>query len=253
LSIYWAMLLERSVDNEVVANVMDIAGVCAVAGYIRIPMSYTRTDQARNNIVDVFLKHSRGDDDVLVMLDNDHMMPRDVVVRLASQVDATHEIVGALAFRRSLPHDPCFFIRSPDGNGFDVTTHFTNGLMQCMCVGTGAIAIRKSALLKLQVAGTKRLFFRYSYNEASEVQRSEDFEFGVLCEKAGIPHWVDTSFYIPHQTRKYVGPEDFYAVLKEANDEPDKTNARYARIGLRFSRDDSGDGASAQHVEAVNA
>lgn len=253
MNVYWSMLLERSVDNESVSNVIDIAGVCAAAGYIRIPMSYTRTDQARNNIVDVFLKHAKGDDDVLVMLDNDHMMPRDVVVRLVKQVDAEHEIVGALAFRRSLPHDPCFFVRSADGKGFDVTIQFTNGLMKCMCVGTGAIAIRKSALLKLQAAGTKRLFFRYTYNEESEVQRSEDFEFGVLCENAGIPHWVDTSFYIPHQTRKYVGPEDFYAVIKEANDEPDKTNAKYARIGLRFSRNDSGDGISAQHTETDSA
>ena len=250
MTVFWAMLVERSVDGDVTQNAMDIAGVCAVVGYARIPQTYSRTDMARNYICKTFLKHATSEDDVVVMLDNDHMMPRDIVPRLAQQVDATHEVVGALAFRRSAPHDPCFFIRDEAGKNFDIVTKYNVGLLKCLCVGTGAIAIRRSVFTKLDAAGLHWPYFRYSYKEDAELQNTEDFEFGQSCDKVGVPHWVDTSFQIPHMGKKWIGMDDFYAVLQEAHDEPDQTNAKYARAGISFSRVDNGNGAGARHTEA---
>lgn len=248
--VFYTMLVERNVDGDVLQNAMDIAGVCALAGCARIPQGYTRTDMARNYIVKTFLKHAPTDDCVLVMLDNDHKMPRDVVVRLAQQVDAAHQVVGALAFRRSEPYDPCYFVRNAPGaeSAFDIPTSFDQKLEPCMCVGTGAIAIRRSVFTTLDAAGFGWPYFRYVYAEGQDVQRSEDFEFGRICEAAGISHWVDTSFHIPHQTKRYIGWQDWMDFLRSAANEPDRVNAQFSRLGFSIRVGADGDGLKPQHA-----
>jgi hypothetical protein len=252
MTVFWSMLFERYVSGELVGMMQDISAAAALSGAMHINIIPQRTDMARNTAVKVFRKYSTDAADVLVMLDNDHRMPFDVVPKLASQVDAEHQVVGALAFRRSPPYDPCYFKRSADGQGLDLAVNFASKLEgPFLCVGTGAIAIRRSVFDALDAAGMPWPYFRYSYHEGDEPQRSEDFEFSLLCEKVGIGHWVDTSFYIPHQTSRYVGYEDFVAVLKEAENDPDKANAKYAGIGLRFGGGSNGNGVGAQHVEEL--
>lgn len=237
--IYYAMLVERTVDGDVTAQAFDVGAVCALSGCKRIVQSHTRTDMARNFIVNTFIKLSTAPDDILVMLDNDHRMPMDIVPRLADKVDPAHEVVGALAFRRSKPHDPCYFVRAVDGKGLDVPTSFKKELEPCLMVGTGAIAMRRSVFDKLKAAGIASPWFRYEYTDGQLIQPTEDFYFGKQCEKVGISHWVDTSWYIPHITKREIGWEDWVAFLEEAQREPDRINSQFA--GLGFSVHPNGD------------
>jgi hypothetical protein len=181
---------------------------------------------------------------VLVMLDNDHEMPAAIVPGLADRVDAEHQVVGALAFRRSPPYDPCYFVRAAPGSPhrFDVPSKFEQKLEPCICVGTGAIAIRRSVFTALTAAGIKPPWFRYEYHDDEMTQPTEDFYFGAQCDKAGVSHWVDTSFQIPHWTKRKIGWQDWRDFLQEANREPDRVNSQFAGLGFRFTPNANGDG-----------
>jgi hypothetical protein len=225
--------MERSIDQHAVLALLDVAGAATMKGCKRIHMEYQRTDNARNTAVRVFLKNTTDDADVLVMLDADHRHPTPIVPYLASACDAEHEVVGALAFRRSLPHDPCFYTLH-EGQPADVPTGFTTGLRKCDIVGTGAIAIRRSVFKKLDANGFRWPYFRYIYNEADEIQRSEDWHFGLECQKAGIAHWVAQDMMTPHLASKEITHASWFETLDWAVANPEEANAKYASIGFSF-------------------
>ena len=233
MKIFYAMLVERTVDGDVTQQAFDIGAVSALTGCARIPQGQTSTDKARNHIVTNFLKSATSEADVLVMLDNDHTMPVDIVPKLADKVDAAHQVVGALAFRRSKPHDPCYFVRAADGKGLDVPMSFKKELEPCLMVGTGAIAIRRSVFTALEAAGLPPPWFRYEYVDNQIPQPTEDYYFGQQCEKIGVSHWVDTSWYIPHLTKRAIGYQDWIDFMQEADSEPDRINSEFANIGFR--------------------
>lgn len=225
--------MERSVDQHAVLALLDVSGAATMHHCQRIHMEYQRTDAARNNAVRIFKKNCSGDADVLVMLDADHRHPAGIVPQLATYCDAQHEVVGALAFRRSLPHDPCFYTLQ-EGKPADVPTGFTEGLRQCDIVGTGAIAIRRSVFTKLDANGFRWPYFRYIYNEKEEIQRSEDWHFGLECQKAGISHWVAQDVMTPHLTVKEITHQSWFETLDWAVKNPAEANKKYASVGFSF-------------------
>ena len=81
---FWAVLLERALIAEPISSIINVAMACGKRGYTRIDLPFMVTDQARNGCVGEFLKASTSPDDVLVMLDNDHLHPINIVHRLAS-------------------------------------------------------------------------------------------------------------------------------------------------------------------------
>lgn len=101
--------MERAIQADAAIALLDVAIHAHHHKFLRINMAYKRVDDARNTAAALFWQHSQSDEDVLVMLDNDHTHPPNIVAHLASKCDAEHEVVGALMFRRSLPHDPCFY------------------------------------------------------------------------------------------------------------------------------------------------
>jgi len=236
LKVFWMVLMERSIQQNAVLSLMDVAGVAALMGAKRIHMEYQRTDMARNNAVKAFLKHSTGEDDVLVMLDADHVHPRNIIPALADKCDAEHEVVGALAFRRSLPHDPCFYVLDENEKA-DVPTQFTGGLVKCDIVGTGAIAIRRSVFAKLDAAGHLWPYFYYSYKAGEDIQRSEDWQFGLNCKAAGIPHWVNQDSVTPHLTVKAIDEQDWFEVLRRGAENPEQFARDFAPLGMTITKE----------------
>lgn len=231
--------MERSVGQHAVGAMLDVAQVAGIVGAVRIPMQYQRVDMARNNIVKVFLKHSKSEDDVVIMLDADHTHPNDIIPRLAKQVDATHEVVAALAFRRSKPHDPVMYRAVKTGgekDGSDIPTSFSGKLERCDITGTGAIAIRRSVFTKLDQAGHPWPYFRFTYKDGlSEViQRTEDWNFGLDCMDAGVPHWVDTGLITPHITEHLITERNWFDTLEEATRDPEKFAKDYAMLGMEI-------------------
>lgn len=230
--------MERSIQQNAVLSLLDVAGIAAMAGAVRINREYQRVDMARNDAVKTFLKNTKDDGDVLIMLDCDHLYPRDIIPKLAKSCDYLHEVVGALAFRRSLPYDPVFYDLNDEGKA-TIPTSFTGGMVRCDIVGTGSIAIRRSVFTKLDKAGFPWPYFRFSYRDGfeNEVQRTEDWNFGLNCKAAGIAHWVNQDVMIPHLTVKQITHEDWFATLKEAEERPAEAEAKYAKLGMTFTKE----------------
>lgn len=222
MQVFWSTLVERSVQDTAVLALLQVASDAARCGFAMMQTPYGRTDVARNRLCDAFLSQSGGPEDVLVMLDCDHRHPADIVRRLVARTSETVEVVGALAFRRGEPFDPCFFIRADDGR-LSVPIDLPPGLLKGVIVGTGAIAIRRSALQKLDAAGRGWPFFRYEYAAAEDLRKgafeSEDVYFGRQCEMVGIPHYCDTTLVTPHLIASELDRESWAAYVDDHRDE----------------------------------
>lgn len=203
-TVFWAGLMERSVQDNAVLSLLGVAAHGGMMGHVMMTGPYQRTDTARNKFVDMFLKASHSPLDALVMVDCDHILMPDLVSRLARFDPEQQGVVGALAFRRGEPYDPCFFKRGPDGELYSQIT--LNGkLSRCAIVGTGAILIRRWVFDRLAEHGYQVPYFRYAYKDGDMTTvPSEDVYFGMCCENAGIDHWCDTSTEIPHLISSFV-------------------------------------------------
>lgn len=230
----WAVLVERNVNSNAVMSLLDVSVHARNAGILRINTHYRRIDDARNNVAKIFWTHCNDDADVLVMLDNDHIFPHDIVPRLVQKCDREHEVVGALAFRRSKPHDPCFYTLDKNGRATDVPINFDGSLVKCDIVGTGAIAIRRSAFRKLADNGFDWPWFRFIYQPGIEnsIQRTEDWNFGLECQRIGISHWCDTSIMIPHITEELVVADSWRHEIAWGMENPKEFEERYKELGM---------------------
>ena len=205
--------------------ILDVAAYAGRHGFHRIGVPYARTDNARNDISRVFLDLSEEDDDTLVMLDGDHIYHHAAVGRLASHKVG---VVGALACRRSEPHNPLFFVRN-DGILQSIAKWEKGTLYECDVVSTSAIAIKRWVFLKIyeQQAGepydrfiercpqreqgrtVAYPFFQYRYPARTNYRMTEDVYFANCCHEAGIKHHCDTGVLIPHLTYRFITTEDW--------------------------------------------
>ena len=205
--IFWSIPMERPIQDDAFRNFLAIAMRAGKEGWTFIGVPYLRVDAARNNIVRTFLENSTDDEDVLIMLDADHMHPHDIIERLAAH---NVGVVGALAFKRGEPYDPCFFFRTPDG-GLHAAADWDEGaaLIPCTVVGTGAIAIQRWVFQKLDAEGYPWPYFQCVYPDGSKTLPSEDMFFGICCEESGIAHHVDLSLCTPHMVMSVVDEWSF--------------------------------------------
>lgn len=198
MSLFWSILSERNgaANDQCYISHLRAATNAGKNGFMPLLLGYCMTDNARNNIVEEFMRVSSRDNDQLVMMDSDHVIPENILERFAVE-KPEHGVVGALAFRRGAPYDPCYFVRV---NGvlcspyeFDM-----NEVYPCAIVGTGAISIRRWVIIELERAGFSYPWFKYEYPVGIKNRPGEDMYFGRICEQAGISHYVDTSIIIPH-------------------------------------------------------
>lgn len=212
--VFWAVLYERSIMFESTEELLDIAAAAGKLGYRRLSVPYTATDNARNHLTRAFLTLSQHPDDVLVMLDCDHVHPTDVIQRLAVHPVG---VVAALAFRRGPPHDPQFYVR--DGDGVLQQPAEIGELGEVLAegdlVGTGAIAIKRWVLDELADYGFEWPWFRYEYPEGSLNRPGEEIYFASICEEAGIRHYCDVSLESPHLATTLIGRRTWESYVKK--------------------------------------
>jgi len=216
--VFWAYLLERSVGEIAVQSALDVAAEAGRHGYMRLNIPYCRTDIARNELVNGFMKKATDPRDTLVMLDNDHIHPVDVIARLVAH---DKPVVGGLAFRRGEPYFPCAFVRDQNG-ALRILQEYPKGLLEVTLTGTGAIAIQRQVFDRLSEAGYPWPFFRYIYKAGDPVLPSEDIYFGESCEAAEISHWLDTETVSPHITSALID-EDSWKLWND--DHPDQKSS----------------------------
>jgi hypothetical protein len=191
--VYFAILPERTVNENAFNSLIDVAAYAGAMQCARIPVSYQRTDVARNGVEKKFLELSSDPDDTLVFLDSDHLFPQTIIRDL---VNDDKPVVAALAFRRGPPFYPCAFKK--DNNGILKPIHvYEKTLMRVDAVGFPAVAIKRSVFEKLNEEGfTNYPHFCYEYPPGSFP--SEDMFFSEICNRAGIELWLDTNLVCPH-------------------------------------------------------
>lgn len=213
--VYWSLLMERSIQELAVKSLIGIASQCGALGFQNIVTGYARVDVARNKIVQCFLEATQDPDASLVMLDCDHNHPKDIVPRLAR---FPHEVgvIGALAFRRGMPFDPCFYMRVNEGLVCPIEF---GEILKGVAVGTGAICIKRWVFEELEKSGWKYPYFRYEYPDYDPKSPvdfpSEDMVFAKACEKIGIAHYCDTSLITPHLTMAEIDQESWLQYLAD--------------------------------------
>lgn len=212
--VFWTTLNERhgASYEESFNTILDVVGYTArFPNYYRMVGKYAPPAHARNRACQTFMRTSDPDpNDTLVMLDVDHYYQADIVHRLASHDEG---VVGALATSRGDMPFLCFFRRDPaDGIMYNMSDWEDGEYVEGTIIGTGAIAIKRWVLEKL--AHCAPSWFRYTYNGYDQ-EATEDMYFGYECEKADIPHYCDTSLWIPHCTVAYTTPDDWKAYAKD--------------------------------------
>jgi hypothetical protein len=150
--------------------------------------------------------------DTLVMLDDDHVMQKDIIEKLAAHPEG---VVGALATSRGEIPFLCAFGRGADGQIYNLTGWEEGELAECVVVGSGAIAIKRWVLWALQDRGPS--WFRYEYG-GYRFEPTDEMSFGYACAARGIHHYVDTKLWIPHITTAYTTPLEWKAWLADHPD-----------------------------------
>ncbi len=211
MTVYYAILKERqgAANERSFDSLLNVVEHNARLGYVRMTVPYLSPAHARNAICQEFVKRAQDADDVLAMLDADHLYPQRIVEKLASHKLG---VVGALATAKGDVPFTCFFKRDAQDDLCNLTEWEDGELVQGTVVGTGCIAIQRWVLDKLNHCAPS--WFRYLYGGYS-FEPTEDMYFGYECEKAGIPHYCDTSLWIPHLTFVFTDPSCWREYLAE--------------------------------------
>jgi hypothetical protein len=166
--------------------------------------------------VETFCAQTDDPEATLIQLDSDHNHPQDILDRLAA-----HDcgVIGALAFRRCEPFDPCAMFRGADNQLHSIATWEDGAtVIPCTVVGTGAIAIKRWVFDALRDKGYKPPYFKYFYPDETKAYPTEDVYFGLICDDAGIAHHVDVSLVTPHMT---IGEVDAASWTQWLSDHPE--------------------------------
>jgi len=140
-------------------------------------------------------------DDYVLMLDDDHTFPYDMLYRMLAH---GKDVVAALGFRRAEPFGPCVFsweTHKENGNlmVMDRPDLIRKGLQKVDAVGFGAVLIKTEVFKRLG----PQPWFKFS-------EVGEDLHFCDLCMQAGIDVWCDTDLVIPHIADEGVEVTDFH-------------------------------------------
>jgi hypothetical protein len=203
--------LERQVPGSVFQNFLQIAR----HGWNFIDPVYRRTDVSRNIFGRTLLEHKGFTH--LVMLDLDHWHPFDIVQRLLAP--AVHDrdkyqVVGALAFRRGEPFNPCAYQLDPDGE-LQVIIDWTPGLLKVDAIGHGAMAIDRRVLEKLPAPWWQYEYWEWEMSDDYNYP-TEDLYFSELCRDHGVNIWCDTRIRTPHLAETAID-EGVFRRFQEAN------------------------------------
>jgi hypothetical protein len=168
---------------------------------MKIP--YGRTDVVRNRAALALLQSTFTH---VLMLDQDHKHPWDVVQRLCRWVvaDPNKLVVSALNFRRGAPYDPCVYLEGHDHMLYP-PAEWEQGLIKVDAVGTGTLLIAREVFEILEPP--------WFWNDYSRVMEDrwpgEDLGFSRKCGEAGIELWCDTTLTSPHMIDAFVDESSY--------------------------------------------
>ena len=146
--------------------------------------------------------------DYLFFLDDDMIFNEDVLVNLIKQ---DKDIVGALTFIRSEPHEPSFYTQNSDGETYNpVLLWNPNELIKCDAIGMAATLIKTPILEKMK---EKSHFYKDMFGFFEGY--AEDLNFCKKAVNLGFSVYCDTSLVVGHLTSKIIGYGDYKALAEE--------------------------------------
>jgi len=203
---------EQKVQGVSVALAIPRAIVCydeAFMGFMRIAQqgwalvdqSYTMIPYARESIAKHLLSHPEFTH--TVTLDQDHVHPPDIVMRLAKRVDEDRSklVVAALNYRRGPPHDPVGYWDNGKGKLYTVSPAEWGTEMRTVdVVGLSAAILARECF---EAFGPPWFDMDWSLAWAGAYP-GEDTCFSRKAKAAGIQLWVDPTICSPHLTMDVV-------------------------------------------------
>ncbi len=160
-----------------------------------ISVSLARTDRARNQIVEWYLKNTPATH--LLFLDSDMVFPPTIIDQLMAHKKA---VVSGLYFHREAPYQPHMYMWDKDDDTKMLPVmKWDEGLVKADCVGAGALLIERWVLEEM-----KPPWFYYG----AELE-SEDITFCRRLGKAKIPVWCDTKCECGHIGEIIIGRNQF--------------------------------------------
>lgn len=159
------------------------------------------------------VQRMRGD--WLLFIDDDMVWAPDAIGKLlAARDDIDADIIGALCYRRSTPHQPTMFMREqPTSGGYNYLEDWADDIIEVDATGMAFCLIHKRAFEK--IAGTpmppyslrKALgpsgFFRW------DGVLGEDLQFCQDAKQAGCRIYVDTRIEVGHMAEVEVRKKHF--------------------------------------------
>ena len=184
---------------------MALDKVCVRAGQIGatlIGIPYMHVHWARDESVKGFMSVTANPNDVLVMLDNDHEHPYNIIEVLAN-APAEFGVVGALAFCRGKIPRPAMYDWDADGTTALAPVNIPeSGLEPKDVVGTAAIAIKRWVFEKIhELKPDHPPYFRIMYDQE---RGGEDWYFANLCKECGIQEYVLLDVETPHVSEELI-------------------------------------------------
>lgn len=148
---------------------------------------YTARDMAADYV------KSNKDIDAILFLDSDMVPPADLIVKL---VEADKPIVGALAFKRTPPHEPCIFKTCSD-KGSTFYYDYPKDLIEVEGIGMAC------CLIKREVFDMPKPWYFPSPD------LGEDLAFCSRAREHGHSVWCDTRLICGHIASWIVGEQEY--------------------------------------------
>jgi hypothetical protein len=158
------------------------AGIEISPAYYGHSLVYAARDMAAQHVAD------NKDIDALLFLDSDMVPPVDMLLRL---IEADKPVVGALAFKRTPPYEPCIFQHCErDGSAFYLD--YPKGLVEVAGIGMACCLIRR------EVFGMPKPWF------FPMPDLGEDLAFCLRARQAGHSIWCDTRVICGHVAHQII-------------------------------------------------
>lgn len=148
------------------------------------------------------IQRMRGD--WLLFIDDDMVWEPDAVGRLiAARDECDADIIGALCYRRSAPHQPTMFMRERrDSGGYNYLEDWSDDLIEVDATGMAFCLIHRRVLERIADSPMPPYDIRRQMGPSNffrwEGELGEDLRFCQDAKAAGCRIWVDTRIEIGH-------------------------------------------------------
>lgn len=160
---------------------------------------------ARNKIATKALNQGA---DYLLFLDDDMVFKPDLLVNLLKH---DKNIVGAMTFIRTEPHEPSFYTRNSDGETFNpIYIWKPKALVECDAIGMAATLIKRVVFEKMKEDSQEKHGVWGFYEGYAE-----DLNFCSRATSFGVKIFCDTSQIAGHISTKIIGYEDYKAMAHD--------------------------------------